>query len=83
MRWYEIVAALKYQSYCVQDSWEQTRLIAFILAQINSKERLEMHDIIKFPWDDKEKDEEAKPMTDNDFNRLSNKAEELINKGLI
>lgn len=82
MKWYEIVAALKHQSFAIMDSWEQARLIAFIIAQANSKERLEMDSIIKFPWDEADK-EEPVIIKDTDAQRQSKIAEELINKGLI
>jgi len=32
-------------------SWEQARLIAYIVAQVNSAKRLRPEEIIKFPWD--------------------------------
>lgn len=54
---YELAAALKYQHYAVKDGWEQARLIAYIVAQVNSKNRLSIKDILEFPW---EEDEEEK-----------------------
>lgn len=52
MEMYEINAAMKYSYYAHKDSWEQTRLIAFLIAQTNSKKHLELSDIIKFKWDE-------------------------------
>ena len=52
MEIYEINAAMKYSYYKHKDSWEQTRLIAFLIAQTNSKKHLELSDIIKFKWDE-------------------------------
>lgn len=37
--------------YCNRSEWEQTRLIMYILAQVNSKKKLEMTEILSFPWD--------------------------------
>ena len=75
MEWYEIEAALEYQYYSYRESWEQTRLIAFILAQVNSKKRLKMEDIIKFPWDGKE---EAQSISKEDIERLNKMSEAYI-----
>lgn len=54
---YELNAALKYQYYAVKDDWEQARLIAYMIAQVNSKNRMRVQDIITFFW---EEDEEEK-----------------------
>lgn len=53
MEWYEVDAALKYQYYSYKEDWEQARMISYIVAQVNSKKRLKLEDIIKFPWDNK------------------------------
>lgn len=56
-------------------SWEQTRLIAYIIAQCNSHKKLQLTDIIKFDWDitNKEKD-----ISNKDVLRLQQKAETYI-----
>ena len=39
-----------------RESWEQTRFIAYIIAQTQAyKKKYKMTDIIKFPWDDENK----------------------------
>ena len=53
MEWYEVDAALKYQYYSYKEEWEQARMISYIVAQVNSKKRLKLEDILKFPWDGK------------------------------
>lgn len=83
MKWYEIVAALKYQNYAIQDSWEQARLIAYIMAQVNSTKHLKMQDIIEFPWDNLKGVTESQPISKEDAERINKKTEELINKGLV
>lgn len=35
----------------VKDSWEQSRLIAYMVGQVNSKKKLKPTDIIKFGWE--------------------------------
>lgn len=54
MEWYEISAIMKYQYYSVKDGWEQARLVAYMVAQVNSKRTLTMTDILQFPWEKEE-----------------------------
>ncbi|MEG2856298.1 hypothetical protein [Bacteroides sp.] len=35
-----------------RESWEQTRLIGYIIAQSNSTKTLKQTDILRFPWDE-------------------------------
>lgn len=37
-----------------RESWEQTRIVSYIIAQANSTKKLEQSDILCFPWDEKE-----------------------------
>lgn len=34
-----------------KDDWEQARMIAYLIANANSKKRLKPTDIIQFPWE--------------------------------
>lgn len=54
MQYYEVDALLDNYYMKNKDSWEQARLIAYITAQVNSKDKLSLQDIMKFYW---EKDE--------------------------
>lgn len=54
MEMYEVRAAFKYCHYAFKDVWEANRLTAFITAQVNSKNRIEMQDLISFPWEKNE-----------------------------
>lgn len=74
MEWYEINAALQYQHYTFKEDWEQARLIAYVMAQVNSKKRLKIEDIIKFPWD-KETNSDNTIITKKDIERLNKMAE--------
>ena len=56
-----------------RESWEQTRLIGFIIAQSNSSKTLKQTDILKFPWDDEEEKEDTS-VTDEEIARLRAKA---------
>ena len=79
MEMYEVNAALKYQYYAYKEEWEQARLISYLIAQTNSKKRLKIEDIIKFPWDGKEI-EQDKVISKEDINRLNKMAQAYIKK---
>lgn len=51
MEFFEIRALMKHQHFAHKDSWEQARLIAYVVAQVNSKKKLKMSDIMDFPWE--------------------------------
>lgn len=53
---YELNAAIKYSYYAEKSNWEQARLIAYVVAQTQSTKRINIEDIMKFPWEE-EKDE--------------------------
>lgn len=55
---YELVAALNYQHYAVKDVWEAARFVGYVVAQVNSKNRIQMDDFLKFYWEE-EKDEKV------------------------
>lgn len=59
--------------YCNRSEWEQTRLLAFILAQVNSKKKLEMTDIMSFPWEENYEEKNIE-MSNEDRDRLREKA---------
>ena len=68
MEFFEIRALLKYQWYSHKDSWEQARLISYIMAQVNSKNKMKMSDIIDFEWE-----KEANSLSNNEkINAVSN-----------
>lgn len=47
----EARVAIKYSYYAHKDEWESQRLVAFLIAQTNSRKKLKLEDIIKLPWD--------------------------------
>ena len=58
-------------------SWEQARMISYIIAQTNSTKQLSPTDIMKFDWDEaKEKDTS---ISKDDIARLRAKANQFIN----
>lgn len=59
-----------------RDSWEQSRMIAYIIAQVNSRKKLNPTDIIKFTWDNEEEMNKETSMSNEDIERLRKKAKE-------
>lgn len=74
MQQYEIEVLFKHLYLINRESWEQTRLNAYIIAQVNSKKRLKLDDIIKFPWENTSK--HITSISNEDIERLKNKAKE-------
>lgn len=79
MEVYEINAAMKYNYYAHKDSWEQTRLLAYITAQVNSTKKIKLSDILDFYWEN-----DIQPIdtsiSNDDVKRLREKAKQFINK---
>lgn len=46
-------------------TWEQTRLLMYITAQVNSTKKLKVNDIIKFPWETKLEQKEIERQKSN------------------
>lgn len=54
-----------------RESWEQTRLLGYIIAQVNSTKTLKQSDILRFPWDEEEPEEKKDThVSDEDVKRL-------------
>lgn len=41
-----------------RNGWEQTRMLTWVIAQVNSSEELDPSELIKFPWEDCEEVED-------------------------
>lgn len=78
IEWYEINALMQYQYYSLKDNWEQARLIAFMIAQTNSKRKLKLQDIVPFVWDEDEENEDNKPITKSEIERLKARAQNYL-----
>lgn len=76
MKWYEINGLMKYEYYKEKEDWEQARLIAYVIAQVNSKKKLKIEDVVPFYWEK----EDNKTTSKEEFERLKNKAQEYIKK---
>lgn len=55
--------------------WEMTRFLAYITAQVQCTKKIEMKDILKFPWEEEEKKHE---ITKEEIEELQKKAEEYL-----
>ena len=69
---------MKFQHYAYKDSWEQARLIAYLVAQCNSTNKLKPSDIMTFCWDKSEDVDTF--ISDADVIRLREKAKQYENK---
>lgn len=79
MKMYEIAAVMKYQYLKDKESWEQTRLISYIIAQTNSTKKIKLTDIIEFPWE-KENTKANQTISNEDKERLEKLAKEYEKK---
>lgn len=73
MELYEVKAVMDYDYLAYKDSWEQSRLVAYMIAQTNSTKQLKLTDILKFHW---EKDEAITSISNEDVARLRDKAKQ-------
>lgn len=62
--------------YANRAEWEQTRLLMYVTAQVNSRKKLDIQDIIALPWDDNY-DESNKEMTNEQRDALRQKAKAM------
>lgn len=73
---YEVQPLITFMHLKHRDSWEQSRMIAYIIAQVNSRKKLNPTDIIKFAWDNEEEMNKETSMSNEDIERLRKKAKE-------
>lgn len=76
---YEINAALEGVEYKYRETWEQTRLICYVIAQSNSTKKIKPTDILKFPWDNQTAEHVCTAVSGEDMERIKKKAEQYIN----
>lgn len=78
MKPYEVTPLLEGLKYTDRNQWEQTRLRMCGLANMFSKEKLNLTDIMKFPWEDGfEGGEHNTEMSNEDRMRLHERAKKL------
>ncbi|WP_019539799.1 hypothetical protein [Proteiniphilum acetatigenes] len=74
MEFYEIPVIVEGINRKYKESWEQTRFISYITAQVNSSKQLKPTDILKFAWD---VDTKETYISKDDIERLKNKSKEI------
>jgi hypothetical protein len=78
MQWYEVDACLNGLENKNKDSWEQTRFLSYITAQVNSSKKLKPTDILSFKWDDLNETDKETTITNEDIQRLKDKASRTL-----
>lgn len=83
MQSYEINTLLKCAHYKNRELWEQTRMIMYVIAQVNSRKKLLPKDVFSFPWDNENTDSNSSNVNDSEIipgekERLQKKMEEYI-----
>ena len=67
-----------------RESWEQTRFLGYIIAQVNSSKTLKQTDILRFPWDETDtEDRKNTSVSDEDMKRLREMAKVIESQSKI
>lgn len=73
MQMYEVAPLFEKVYYCDMETWNQARLITWMVAQVNSRKKIKFEDVASFPWDD-ETPHSEKEVTVAEKERLRAKA---------
>lgn len=74
MEMYEVRAVMDYEYLAHKDSWEQARLVAYLVAQSNSSKKINITDIAKFYWEKEEAGSNTTALSNADKERLKEMA---------
>lgn len=78
MKEYEVRTILDNLQYVDRPAWEQTRLNVYARAQMNTKKKLKVSDIMTFPWESNNNHEEhIIEISNEDIERLKEKAKKI------
>ena len=80
MKFYEIEALIENLWMKNKESWEQTRVQAYITAQTQSTKKIDMNDIMSFPWEKKEEKVENTPEDIEMMRKEMKEMESRLNK---
>ena len=80
MNFYEIEALLENLWMKNKESWEQTRVQAYITAQTQSTKKIEMNDMMSFPWEKKVEKVEDTPEDIEMMRKEMKEMEDKLNK---
>ena len=71
---------MDYEYLAHKDSWEQSRMVAYLVAQSNSTKKLKPTDITKFYWEKEEAVSENTVLSNTDKQRLKELAKQYKQK---
>ena len=80
MNFYEIEALLDNLWMKNKESWEQTRIQAYITAQTQSTKKIDMNDMMSFPWEKKVEKVEDTPEDIEMMRKEMKEMEDKLNK---
>ena len=80
MKSYEIDCLIENLWMKNKESWEQTRLQAYITAQTQSTKKIEMNDMMSFPWEKKVEKVEDIPEDIEMMRKEMKEMEDKLNK---
>lgn len=80
MQEWEIQELYKVLEYSSSEQWEMTRWLLYAIVQVNSKKKIKIEDILKFPWDKgySEQIKLTKEISSNEIERLRKKSQEIL-----
>jgi hypothetical protein len=79
MQLYEIECLLENLWMKNKDSWEQSRLLAYVTAQSQSTKKIDMQQMLSFPWEKEPVHEDTQEERD-EIMREMKAMEEMMNK---
>ena len=80
MKFYEIEVLIENLWMKNKESWEQTRIQAYITAQTQSTKKIDMNDMMSFPWEKKEEKVEDTPEDIEMMRKEMKEMESRLNK---
>ena len=80
MKFYEIEALIENLWMKNKESWEQTRVQAYITAQTQSTKKIDMNDMMSFPWEKKVEKVEDTPEDIEMMRKEMKEMESKLNK---
>lgn len=80
MQTYEIETLIENLWMKNKESWEQTRVQAYITAQTQSTKKIDMNDMMSFPWEKKVEKVEDTPEDIEMMRREMKEMEDKLNK---
>ena len=80
MNFYELEALLDNLWMKNKESWEQTRVQAYITAQTQSTKKIDMNDMMSFPWEKKVEKVEDTPEEIDMMRKEMKSMEDKLNK---